>query len=268
MKNVEFVKMFAALCLVFILAVFHANSHLSAQEEISNDSDLVRVNTARNGEEIVVNPRLKLIKWFKHVRENLESAFQFKNLNTENKVKQNQEAITNTLYLKPCAKDEYKSISEGLTHFDGKIKGKGLVTFDEKSNCVRKLNVKSVKSKFNAKGNPQGPALITFIDGSFAKANFQDGLLQGYYIKIWCRFGSCDLFDLDAWRAPRFLKEISYFDKGQRIGMALEFKVGGGFVIGNVDHEGQLTGIYPFHSVEIFSITQILREINNEVQRP
>ena len=113
MKNVEFVKMFAALCLIFILAVFHANSHLSAQEEISNDSDLVRVNTARNGEEIVVNPRLKLIKWFKNVRENPESAFQFKNLNKENKVKQNQEAITHTPYLKPCSEDGFKSISEG-----------------------------------------------------------------------------------------------------------------------------------------------------------
>ena len=112
MKNVEFVKMFAALCFIFILAVFHANSHLSAQEEISNDSDLVRVNTARNGEEIVVNPRLKLIKWFKHVRENPKSAFQFKNLNTENKVNQKLEAITKTPYLKPCAKDEFL-ISEG-----------------------------------------------------------------------------------------------------------------------------------------------------------
>ena len=245
MKNAEFMKMFGALCLVFILAVFHANSHLSAQEEVFNDSDLARVNTARNDdkEEIVVNPRLKLIKWFKNVRENPESVFQFKNLNrAENKVKQKAGSNTNILYLKPCEKDDYKSISKGLTYSNGNIQGEGLVTFDEKSNCARKLNVISVKSKFNSKGNPHGPTLITFIDGSYAETNFQDGILQGYYKKIWCQFGSCDLFELDAWRAPRFLKEISYFDKGQRTGVALEFKVGGGFVVGNVDPEGQLTG--------------------------
>ena len=76
------------------------------------------------------------------------------------------------------------------------------------------MNIRSIKSNFKY-GKPNGKTIITYVDGSFSKVNFEDGVLKGPLIKYWCRFGSCDLMDLEAWRVPKHLQEISFYEKGQ-----------------------------------------------------
>ena len=55
---------------------------------------------------------------------------------------------------------------------------------------------------------------------------------------------------MESWRIPRHLQEISYYNNGIRVGIAYEFKIGGGFIVGQVDKFGNLTGkdiayVYP-----------------------
>ena len=123
------------------------------------------------------------------------------------------------------------------------------VIFDEKNFCRTILKIQSIQSDFIL-GQPNGKSIITYVDGSYTIANFKDGILQDYLIKFWCRFGTCDLPEMKSWRIPRHLKEISYYNNGIRVGIAYEFKVGGGFIIGKVDKFGNLTGkdiayVYP-----------------------
>ena len=148
--------------------------------------------------------------------------------------------------MSECAKDELIS-KEALNI--GQIEGRDKVTFDDKAICRNVLKIESLEGDF-IKGQPNGPIKLSFLDGSFAKANFKHGVLHGLYVGYWCKFGPCDLLELEAWRKPRHLREISVYHKGQRVGASFEFKIGGGFVAGLVDQQGQLTGpklsyVYP-----------------------
>ena len=49
----------------------------------------------------------------------------------------------------------------------------------------------------------------------------------------------------DVWDNAYF--DGSYFHNGHRIGVAIDFRIGGGFVVGEVDTQGELTGM--FHKI-------------------
>jgi len=229
-RNSQLMKMLAALSLISTLAILHATSNLSPE----NVSEMP-LRIKRNIKSIEDKPRLKLIKWFKSVRENSDKVLHL-NLTNFQLTKKPPKFL-----LKLCVSDKPANVTEGLEFNNNQLEGEGIVSYEEDSNCAKELNIQSVKSNF-VNGQANGPSLIIYSDGSYAKANFENGALNGYFIKHWCRFGSCDLLDLEAWRVPKFLKEISYFHNGHRIGVAIDFRIGGGFVVGVVDTEGELTG--------------------------
>ena len=240
-RNSQLMKMLAALSLISTLAILHATSNLSPE----NVSEMP-LRIKRNIKSIEDKPRLKLIKWFKSVRENSDKVLHL-NLTNFQLTKKPPKFL-----LKLCVRDKPANVTEGLEVKNNLLEGEGIVSYEEDSNCAKQLNIQSVKSNF-VNGQANGPSLIIYSDGSYAKANFENGALNGYFIKHWCRFGSCDLLDLEAWRVPKFLKEISYFHKGQKIGVAIDFRIGGGFVVGEVDTEGELTGM--FHKIVHISST-------------
>ena len=152
------------------------------------------------------------------------------------------------------------------------LNGFGNVTFVDDSLCVKSFGIRSAAGKFS-EGKLEGEATVTYVDGSFMKANFRRGVLHGLarldlfnrgskldgeanvfeflsIRKFRCKFGLCDFFDRDSWSQPRHLWEISWYESGIRVGTAWEFQIGGGCVVGKVDHKGDLTGtevayIYP-----------------------
>ena len=229
-RNAQLMKMLAAISLISTLAILHATSKLSPE----NVSELP-LRAKRNIKSIEDKPRLKLIKWFKNVRESSDKVLQHNMTNFELNEKPPK------FLIKLCFIDKPANITEGLEIKNNQLEGEGIVSYEEDSNCAKYLSIQSVKSTF-VNGQANGPSLIIYSDGSYAKANFKNGVLCGYFIKYWCRFGSCDLLELEAWRVPKFLKEISYFHNGHRVGVTVDFRIGGGFVVGEVNAEGELTG--------------------------
>ena len=70
----------------------------------------------------------------------------------------------------------------------------------------------------------QGEATIMYRDGSHSKANFDNqGVLDGLNVRFWCKFGACNEFELEAWRKPRHIKEISIYNKGKYLTCSYHF---------------------------------------------
>ena len=116
--------------------------------------------------------------------------------------------------------------------------------------------IEAIKAERDENENYDGWAQIQYSDGSFAQAHFTSGILNGLFLRYQCKFGACDQFELEAWRKPNHLKEISIYKNGIRTGISVRFKIGGGFVIGRVNAEGELTGdnisyIYPDYQTMI-----------------
>ncbi len=145
-------------------------------------------------------------------------------------------------YLFACAKDEF-NLSSGLNKDSGEgesVRGRGWVDFARDSLCQKSFQVARAEGDF-VDGKLEGEGTVTFVDDSFMRANFRAGVLHGLVRKFWCRFGPCDAFDLKAWSEPRHLEEVSWFRDGRRVGHAWEAKIGGGWVVGEVDRDGQLS---------------------------
>ena len=230
LKNVQLLKMLASLCLISTLAILHSYSQLSHDIVVLEEPTRLKV---KRDIKSIEEPKTKLVNWFRNVINNPDLAFDEYNAGQDQKTHHIMDQVR---WLDKCniAKESVKSHT---THFD------------ENNFCRKVLNIQSIQSDF-IEGQPNGTSIITYNDGSYAKANFRDGILQGYLTKFWCRFGNCDLFEMKSWRIPRHLQEISYYDNGIRVGIAYEFKIGGGFIVGQVDQFGNMTGkdiayVYP-----------------------
>ncbi len=227
-------KMLVALCLISTLAILHATSNVQESAQSNSEHQLKRVNRDIQGDS-----SLALVKWFKSVREGQWF--------DSNQVKVFDDVGPTKFHLKDCLEDgKYFNISHGLKYYkDHLIEGQGLVTFEPDSACPRDLKIVSVQGHF-IDGNPDGLAIINFDDGSFAKATFNHGSLDGLYVKYGCKFGPCDFFELEAWRQAKHLKEIAVYSRGYKVGLCYEFKDGGGLVFGDNDLTGANVGyIYP-----------------------
>ena len=93
---------------------------------------------------------------------------------------------------------------------------------------------------------------ITFVDGTRLSGTFEDGRLNGLAQTFFCKAGACDVFEEDVYNRPTYPETVSFYSRGKRVGTAWEFKVGGGYVVGKVDNQGELTGaevayVYPDH---------------------
>ena len=250
LKNVQLLKMLASLCLISTLAILHSYSHLSSHDMVAHEESYgsreqeqaSRFKVKRDIKSIE-EPKTKLVKWFRNVINNPDLAFEeYTNAGEEDHKAQ-----------RPLVSDDMRDQVRWLDKCNIAIENANFhnttVNFDENNFCRKVLKIQSIQSDF-IEGQPNGKSIITYHDGSYAKANFKDGILQGYLTKFWCRFGDCDLFEMKSWRIPRHLQEISYYDNGIRIGIAYEFKVGGGFIVGQVDQLGNMTGndiayVYP-----------------------
>ena len=76
--------------------------------------------------------------------------------------------------------------------------------------------------------------------------------MQGLAQTFFCKAGPCDVYEEEEFNSPTYPETVSFYDWGQRVGTAWEFKVGGGYVVGKVDAQGDLTGnevayVYPDH---------------------
>ena len=81
-----------------------------------------------------------------------------------------------------------------------------------------------------------------FIDGGYSIATFNNGVLQGPYIRYQCKYGTCDFTD-QALNEPKHLKEIAVYNKGHKVGISYHFKSGGGFVVELNESDGMY--VYP-----------------------
>lgn len=106
----------------------------------------------------------------------------------------------------------------------GQVEGDGKIFFDEK------CKITSINGKFK-NGMLHGKIRIDYQDGTFSRANFDQGALHGLFVHFWCKFGSCTQFDLEAWRKAKHLHEICVYNQGHKIGPSYKFKVGGGFMV-------------------------------------
>ena len=86
------------------------------------------------------------------------------------------------------------------------LSGFGSVEFQEDSLC-QSLKIKKATGEFKD-GKLTGECVISYIDGSFMKAAFKNGVLHGLVRKFRCRFGDCDFFDFAPWKEPKHLWEV------------------------------------------------------------
>jgi hypothetical protein len=145
-----------------------------------------------------INPSQKLVKWFRSMV----------NPNTEEPIDAHTVIKKGHILLDQCVKDKYSKLSSDLSHnSNGQIFGNGKAVFETDSFCYKTLQIDGIESHFQ-NGRPTGKTTIFFVDGSFAKTHFVNGLLNGLYRRFWCKFGPCDHFDLEAWRKPKHLREV------------------------------------------------------------
>ena len=111
------------------------------------------------------------------------------------------------------------SLSEG-SHSGENVRGRGWVEFLPESLCQKSFGVARAEGEF-VDGKLDGEATITFVDDSFLVGNFRRGVLHGLARAFWCRFGSCDFFELRTWSEPRHLKEVS--ERGNKFRFIVDF---------------------------------------------
>ena len=129
-RNSQLMKMLAALSLISTLAILHATSNLSPE----NVSEMP-LRIKRNIKSIEDKPRLKLIKWFKNVRENSDKFLQL-NLTSFELTKKPPKFL-----LELCVNDKPANITEGLEVKNNQLEGEGIVSYEEDSNCAKQLNI-------------------------------------------------------------------------------------------------------------------------------
>ena len=221
--------MLASLCLILSLAILHSTILHSVVTSDSNNNtksskseDTLRMKRDTEITENIVKSkeetRLVLVKWFKSVADgdlvlktgpNVEE--------TQNQDKNNIEPTKN--FFEDCADDGFNNMSESIVW---NHKGQGKIIYDRKSMCHRLHQIHSIEGNFK-QGHPFGEAKITYRDGGHSKARFdQQGVLDGLFVRFWCRFGTCNEFEVEAWNKPRYLKEISVYKKGNPLNQRLD----------------------------------------------
>jgi len=247
-------KMLVFLCLISSLAILQSTILHSvnvksetneSEKDISEEFLRVKRNSAivKNIVKSDEDPSLILVKWFKSVIDgNLELKPENSELN--NNIIKNKPAKN---FFEDCANDGYFNISDTLViNEKGQYEGQGKMIYDRKALCRMLHQIHSIEGKI-VKGHPYGEATIMYRDGSHSNANFDNqGVLDGLNVRFWCKFGACNEFELEAWRKPRHLKEISTYNKGYKSGINYEFKSGGGFIVGLDDLSGpDVAYVYP-----------------------
>ena len=234
-SNKNLMKMLASLCLISSLAILQStilhsivtsdtsntNAKSSENEDtlrVKRDNEITAENIVKSNEET----SLVLVKWFKSV---IDGNLVLKTgpLNVEKAGTQNQEG-KNTIdkptknFFEDCANDAFYNMSDTIIMNDkGQFEGQGKIIYDRKAMCRRLHQIHSIEGNFK-QGHPLGAAKITYRDGGHSNANFdQQGVLHGLFVRFWCKFGTCNEFELEAWRKPRHLKEISIYNKGMYV---------------------------------------------------
>ena len=234
-SNKNLMKMLASLCLISSLAILQStilhsivtsdtsntNAKPSENEDtlrVKRDNEITAENIVKSNEET----SLVLVKWFKSVIDgnlvlktgppNLEKA------GTQNQDGKNAIDKPTKNFFEDCANDHFYNISDTIIWNDkGQFEGQGKIIYDRKAMCRRLHQIHSIEGNFK-QGHPFGEAKITYRDGGHSKANFdQQGVLHGLFVRFWCKFGTCNEFELEAWRKPRHLKEISIYNKGMNL---------------------------------------------------
>ena len=217
--------MLASLCLILSLAILHSTilhsvvtSDTNNNTQSSKSEDTLRMKRDTEITENIVKSKeetsLVLVKWFKSVVDgdlvlktdpNVEG--------TQHQDKNNVKPTKN--FFEDCADDGFYNMSDSIVWNDkGQYEGQGKIIYDRKGMCHRLHQIHSIEGNFK-QGHPFGEAKITYRDGGHSKAKFdQQGVLDGLFVQFWCRFGTCNEFELEAWNKPRYLKEISVYKKG------------------------------------------------------
>ena len=234
-SNKNLMKMLASLCLISSLAILQStilhsivtsdpsNTNAKSSSESEDTLRVKRDNEITTSIENIVKSNeetsLVLVKWFKSVIDgnlvlkispNVEAGTQNQNQEGKNTI---DKPTKN--FFEDCTNDAFYNMSDTITWNDkGQFEGQGKIIYDRKAMCRNLHQIHSIEGHFK-QGHPFGEAKITYRDGGHSKAKFdQQGVLHGLFIRFWCKFGTCNEFELEAWRKPRHLKEISIYNKG------------------------------------------------------
>lgn len=182
-------------------------------------------------------PGLKLVQWFKSI---VDDSFELQTLMNEDF------KAASKSFFDDCNQDKFVNTSLGLSlNNEGQIEGQGIAEYKSDAKCRQRHGISFVNGKF-INGALHGRVIFNFTDGSYSRAHFKHGLLDGLYVHFSCKFGPCDQFELEAWRKPRHLHKVSVFKKGHQIGISYEFKRGGGFMVGSNNFTGSdVAYVYP-----------------------
>ena len=223
--NKKLMKMMLSISLLsFVMAIFHTVLLANRDSEVHEDPDALRFKRGIKSKiKMYENPSLELIKWFRSVVAD-EAIVDFDDKPNDS----NEPAYL----LEDCANDNLYNYSDTLKKNEkGQFEGHGKIIYDRKALCRNLHQIHSIEGFF-VKGQPHGKAQIIYRDRTISKVNFVDGVLNGLYVHFWCKFGSCDHFDLESWRKAKHFKRIAVYKKGRPFGIEYQFKAGGGFIVG------------------------------------